>query len=73
MVLIFPLFQKAQNWIWKRNAVEISDAISNMKGGKATGADGLQIDIYKTFKVKLLSPLLDMYAESSQQGCFPPS
>jgi hypothetical protein len=28
------------------NGVEISDAIFNMKGGKAAGPDGLPIDIY---------------------------
>jgi hypothetical protein len=45
MVLSFPLFQKTQNWIWKMNAVEISDAISNTKEGKAAGPDRLPIDI----------------------------
>jgi hypothetical protein len=52
------------------DGVEISDAISNMKGGQAAGPDGLPIDISKIFKDKLQGPLLDMYAESFQQGCF---
>lgn len=44
-----------------------------MKGGKAPGPDGLPIDIYKIFKNKLLSPLLDMFVESFSSGKLPPS
>ncbi len=51
---------------------EVSNAILNMKGGKAAGPDGLPIDIYKKFKDKLISPLLDTYVEGFQQGCLPP-
>ena len=52
---------------------EISEAIDQMKGGKAPGPDGLPIDIYKIFKNKLLSPLLDMFVESFNSGKLPPS
>lgn len=52
---------------------EISDAIDNMKSGKAAGPDGLPIDIYKKFKAKLQSPLLEMFSESFQDGSLPPS
>ena len=34
---------------------EVSHAIKNMKGGKASGLDGLPIDMYKLFKEKLLA------------------
>ena len=51
----------------------VSNAILNMKGGKASGPDGLPIDIYKLFKEKLIAPLLDMYAESFERGYLPPS
>lgn len=54
-------------------SAEISEAIDKMKGGKAPGPDGLPIDIYKIFKNKLLSPLLDMFVESFNSGKFPPS
>lgn len=52
---------------------EISGAIDSMKSGKASGPDGLPIDIYKKFKSKLQSPLLEMFYESLQNGIFPPS
>ena len=55
------------------NLENISIAILNMKGGKASGPDGLPIDIYKLFKEKLIAPLLDMYAESFERGYLPPS
>lgn len=32
--------------------LEIFEAITHMKGGKAAGPDGLPIDIYKLFKDK---------------------
>lgn len=41
-----------------------------MKGGKM--ADGLQIDIYKLFKNKSISPSKNMYEESFQNGTLPP-
>lgn len=38
--------------------------ITNMRGGKATGPDGLPVDIYKIFKDKLTEPILSMYEEA---------
>lgn len=52
---------------------EIADAISSMKGAKSAGPDGIPIDLYKKFKDKLATPLLNMYNESYQNGCLPPS
>lgn len=57
----------------KLDALEIADAITNMKGGKAAGPDGLPVDIYKIFKDKLIKPLLAMYDESFHQGRLPDS
>lgn len=53
--------------------VDVSNAITNMKGGKAPGPDGLPIDIYKLFKEKLIGPLLDVYVESFKSGSLPNS
>ena len=44
-----------------------------MKGGKAPSPDGLPIDIYKMFKNKLLSPLLDVFVESFNADKLSPS
>ena len=55
------------------NLTDISNAITNMGGGKALGPDGLPIDIYKLFKAKLIAPLLDVYLESFKTGCLPDS
>lgn len=52
---------------------DVCAAILDMKGSKAPGPDGIPIDIYKTFSEKLTTPLLDMYKESFEQGCLPPS
>lgn len=50
---------------------EIVNAINSMNSNKAAGPDGIPIDIYKEFKEKLISPLLDMFMEAFQQGCLP--
>ena len=47
--------------------------MTNMKGGKAAGPDGIPIDIYKAFKNKLLPPLLNMVEEIFEKGCLPPT
>ena len=52
---------------------EISLAIDGMSAGKASGPDGLPIDIYKRFKSKLCRPLLEMFLESYNNGILPPS
>ena len=52
---------------------ELLQAIQAINSGKAPGPDGLPIEFYKTFKEKLLSPLLNMYSESFQNGILPPS
>ena len=52
---------------------ELSAAIDAMTAGKTSGPDGLPIDIYKKFKDKLLSPLLDMLLEAFQEGLLPES
>lgn len=57
----------------KLDASKIAGAITNMRGGKAAGPDGLPVDIYKIFKDKLIEPLLAMYEEAFQQGCLPDS
>lgn len=54
-------------------AEDLSLAISSMKGGKCPGPDGIPIEIYKIFKDKLITPLLDMYNESLNNGSLPPS
>lgn len=57
----------------KLDASEIADAVTNMRGGKAAGPDGLPVDIYKIFKDKLIGPILAMYEEAFQQGRLPDS
>ena len=39
---------------------ELEEALACMRNGRAAGPDALPIDFYKTFKDKLLPPLLDM-------------
>lgn len=53
--------------------LDIFNAITNMRGGKASGPDGLPIDIYKLFKAKLVGPLLDVYLESFIKGSLRPT
>ena len=53
------------------NDEELSLAISGMKGGKTPGPDGIPIEIYKTFRSKLIPPLLEMYKESLDNGSLP--
>lgn len=55
------------------NEEEIGQAIDSMQSGKRAGPDGLPIDLYKTFKEKLLTPLLDMFLEAFQHNSLPPS
>lgn len=52
---------------------ELSQAIQNINSGKVPGPDGLPIEFYKTFRQKLLTPLLNMYNESYQNETLPPS
>ena len=52
---------------------EISIAIDSMKAGKSAGPDGIPIDLYKTFKTKLLKPLLEMFLEAFCNGSLPKS
>lgn len=52
---------------------EIALVIDNMKSGKRAGPDGLPVDLYKTFKDKLLTPLLDMFREIFHSNGIPPS
>lgn len=52
---------------------ELSKAIDEMRGGKTPGPDGLPIDLYKKFKSKLITPLLEMFTESFHNGNLPPS
>lgn len=54
-------------------AEDLSLAISSMKGAKCPGPDGIPIEIYKIFKDKLITPLLDMNNESLNNGSLPPS
>uniref|UniRef100_A0A669E357 Reverse transcriptase domain-containing protein n=1 Tax=Oreochromis niloticus TaxID=8128 RepID=A0A669E357_ORENI len=71
--LVFPCISEGMKNELEReiNFNDVSDAITNMRGGKASGPDGLPIDIYKLFKAKLIPPLLDVYLESFKTGCFP--
>ncbi len=52
---------------------EIGEAIDSMKSGKAVGPDGLPIEIYKTFKEKLLTPFMEMIVEAYHQDLLPAS
>lgn len=46
------------------NEEEIGQAIHSMQSGKRAGPDGPPIDLYKTFKKKLLTPLLELFLEA---------
>lgn len=52
---------------------EIAEALGSMQAGKAAGLDGIPIDLYKTFQSKLLTPLLEMFQESFENGLLPAS
>lgn len=39
-----------------------------MNSGKAPGPDGLPIEFYKTFKIKLADTLLNVFKECFQKG-----
>ena len=54
-------------------AEELIEANQNMNSGKAPGPDGLPIEFYKTFKTKLVEPLLSMFKECFQKGTLPPT
>lgn len=53
--------------------LSLSEAIQNMNSGKAPGLDGLPIEFYKTFKTKLVEPLLNMFKECFLEGTLPPT
>lgn len=57
----------------KFTKLEIAEAIGCMQAGKTAGPDGIPIDIYKIFQSKLLSPLLEMFQESFENGLLPSS
>lgn len=40
---------------------DLSEAIGDINSVKSPGPDGLPVEFYKTFKRKLVRPLLDMY------------
>lgn len=52
-------------------AQDLSEAISNLKGGKTPGPDEIPVELYKIFKTKLSPPLLEMYQESFNNGVLP--
>lgn len=52
---------------------ELSAAIDCIKAGKTPGPDGRPIEIYKKFKNKLLTPILEMFTESFRNGILPSS
>ena len=53
--------------------VELLQAIKSVNSGKAPGPDGLPIPIYKTFHKQLLTPHLNMFSESFNNGILPPT
>lgn len=52
---------------------EVGIAMDCMKAGKSAGPDGIPIDLYKTFKTRLLKPLLEMFLEAFCNGSLPKS
>lgn len=52
---------------------ELLQAIKSINSAKAPGPDGLPIEFYKTFQEQLLTPLLDMFNESFNNGTLPPT
>uniref|UniRef100_A0A3B3B502 Reverse transcriptase domain-containing protein n=1 Tax=Oryzias melastigma TaxID=30732 RepID=A0A3B3B502_ORYME len=52
---------------------ELLEALKEMSSGKAPGPDGLPIELYKKFAVKLLPHLLATLQESYETGVLPPS
>ena len=52
---------------------ELSVVIDSIKAGKTPGPDGLPIEIYKKFKNKLLTQILEIFTESFQNGTLPSS
>lgn len=52
---------------------EVSDTIKTLQRGKAPGPDGFGPDFYKTFRKIIVGPLTDMYVDSLEKGCLPPT
>ena len=52
---------------------EVLQAIRTLKGGKAPGPDGFGPEFYKTFSQELVGPLTDMYLDSFNRSCLPPT
>lgn len=52
---------------------ELQEALQCMNNGKAPGPDGIPVEIYKKFAVKLMPHLLDVFNESLEKGVLPPS
>lgn len=52
---------------------EVLDVIKNLKGGKAPGPDGFGADFYKAFGGLLVDHLTNMYLDSFDKGCLPPT
>ena len=47
---------------------EVFEAIRMLKNGKCAGTDGLSIEVYKTYKHKLMPLLLELYQEILREG-----
>jgi len=62
--LSFPNISVETKLAMKRelNFEDISNAILNMKGGKASGPDGIPMYMYTFFNKKLITPLLNIVA-----------
>ena len=71
--LIIPCISEGTKTELERelNLNDICNAITNMKGVKPSGPDGLPIDIDKLFKAKSIVPLLDVFLESFKQVASP--
>ena len=52
---------------------EVLQAILTLKGGKAPGPEGFGLEFYKTFSQEIVGPLTDMYLDSFNRGCLPPT
>lgn len=50
---------------------DIIQTIKSINTGKAPGPDGLPTEFYKTFQKQLLTPLLNMFNESFNNGILP--
>jgi len=52
---------------------EIVEAIKSLKNGKSPGTDGLTSEFYKLFSKKIASFLLEVFRESIEKKCLPPT